>query len=55
MPPQTRTLTEFGRLTRVLLKHPREAFRSDEAIATEWKALNFGAAPSLASALEMAL
>jgi N-dimethylarginine dimethylaminohydrolase len=52
MPPQTRTLTEFGRLTRVLLKHPREAFRSDEAIAAEWKALNFGAAPSLASALE---
>jgi N-dimethylarginine dimethylaminohydrolase len=52
MPPQTSTLAEFGRLTRVLLKHPREAFRSDEAIAAEWKALSFGAAPSFARAIE---
>jgi N-dimethylarginine dimethylaminohydrolase len=52
MPPQTNTLAEFGRLTRVLLKHPREAFRSDEAIAAEWKALSFGAPPSLARAIE---
>lgn len=52
MPPQTSTLAEFGRLTRVLLKHPREAFRSDAAIAAEWKALNFGAAPSFAAAIE---
>jgi N-dimethylarginine dimethylaminohydrolase len=52
MPPQTSTLAEFGRLTRVLLKHPREAFRSDEAIAAEWKALSFGAGPSFASAVE---
>ena len=52
MPPRTSTLAEFGRLTRVLLKHPREAFRSDETIATEWKALNFSAAPSFARAIE---
>jgi N-dimethylarginine dimethylaminohydrolase len=52
MPPQTSTLAEFGRLTRVLLKHPREAFRSDEAIAAEWKALSFGATPSFARAIE---
>jgi N-dimethylarginine dimethylaminohydrolase len=52
MPPQTSTLAEFGRLTRVLLKHPREAFRSDTAIAAEWKALTFGAAPSFARAIE---
>ena len=52
MPPQTSTLAEFGRLTRVLLKHPREAFRSDDAIAAEWKALSFGAAPSFAGAIE---
>ena len=32
MPPQINTLAEFGRLTRVVLKHPREAFRSDDAI-----------------------
>jgi N-dimethylarginine dimethylaminohydrolase len=52
MPPQTHTLAEFGRLTRVLLKHPREAFRSDEAIGAEWKLLRFGAAPSLPRAVE---
>jgi len=52
MPAQTSTLAEFGRLTRVLLKYPREAFRSDEAIAAEWKALSFAAPPSLARAIE---
>jgi len=52
MPPQTNTLAEFARLTRVLLKDPREAFRSEERIAGEWKALNFGAAPSFARAVE---
>jgi N-dimethylarginine dimethylaminohydrolase len=52
MPPRTKTLAEVGRLTRVLLKHPREAFKSDEAIAAEWKALGFCAAPSFASAIE---
>jgi N-dimethylarginine dimethylaminohydrolase len=52
MPPQTHTLAEFARLTRVLLKHPREAFRSDERIAGEWKALNFGAPPSFTRAIE---
>ena len=52
MPPQTSTLAEFARLTRVLLKHPRDAFRSDDAIAAEWKALSFGAAPSLPRAIE---
>jgi N-dimethylarginine dimethylaminohydrolase len=52
MPPQTNTLAEFARLTRVLLKHPRESFRSDERIAREWKALNFGEAPSFTRAIE---
>ena len=52
MPPHTSTLAEFGRLTRVLLKHPREAFKSEDAIAAEWKALSFGAPPSLAGAIE---
>jgi N-dimethylarginine dimethylaminohydrolase len=51
MPPQTSTLAEFGRLTRVLLKHPHEAFRSDAAIAAEWKALSFGEAPSFARSI----
>jgi len=52
MPPQTDTLAEFARLTRVLLKHPREAFGSDERIAGEWKPLNFGAPPSFTRAIE---
>jgi N-dimethylarginine dimethylaminohydrolase len=52
MPPRAKTLAEFGRLTRVLLKHPREAFRSDDAIASEWKSLSFGAAPSFARAIQ---
>src|SRR5262245_37745384 len=52
MPPRTRTLSEFGRLTRVLLKHPREAFRSEEAIDAEWSALNFSSPPSLSGAVD---
>jgi arginine deiminase len=46
------TLSEVGRLARVLLKHPREAFASDAAIAAQWKELNFAAAPSLPKAIE---
>jgi len=52
MPPQTHSLAEFAHLTRVLLKHPREAFRSDERIAGEWKPLNFVAPPSFTRAIE---
>ena len=52
MPFQTTTVSEFGRLTRVLLKHPREAFRSHDAIAAEWKVLGFVAPPSLSKAIE---
>jgi N-dimethylarginine dimethylaminohydrolase len=52
MPPQTDSLAEFAHLTRVLLKHPREAFRSDERIAGEWKPLNFVAPPSFTRAIE---
>ena len=46
------TLTEVGRLTRVLLKHPREAFVSDETIAAQWRSLAFTAPPSLAAAID---
>ena len=45
-------LAEVGRLERVLLKHPREAFVSAGAIAAQWKDLNFAAAPSLPAAIE---
>ena len=44
-------LAEIGRLTRVLLKHPREAFVSDEAIASQWSPLGFTAAPSFRRAI----
>ena len=44
--------SEFGTITRLALKHPREAFRSDAAIAAEWRALNFTAAPDYRRALE---
>jgi len=46
------TLSEVGRLRRVLVKHPREAFVSDEAIGAQWKPLNFTAAPALTRAAE---
>ena len=41
---------EVGRLTRVLVKHPREAFGSEEAIASQWQPLGFTAPPVLADA-----
>src|SRR4051794_7135056 len=45
-------LSETGRLTRVLLKHPRDAFVDDRTIAAEWEPLNFSAAPDLLRAIE---
>ena len=48
----TSTLSEVDRLTRVLLKHPRDAFVSADAIAAQWKELNFAGAPSLPKAVE---
>jgi N-dimethylarginine dimethylaminohydrolase len=45
------TLAEVGRLTRVLVKHPRDAFVSDEAIAAQWQQLAFTAPPVLADAI----
>jgi arginine deiminase len=46
------TLTEVGRLTRVLVKHPRDAFVSEDAIAAHWRSLAFTAPPALANAIE---
>ena len=43
--------SEVRRLTRVVLKHPREAFGSAGAIAAEWRALNFTAPPDLDRAM----
>jgi N-dimethylarginine dimethylaminohydrolase len=38
-------------LRRVLLKHPRDAFRSRDDIAREWQALNFTSPPDLDAAM----
>jgi N-dimethylarginine dimethylaminohydrolase len=46
------TLAEVGRLTRVLVKHPREAFVSDDVIAEQWRRLAFTAPPVLGRAIE---
>jgi N-dimethylarginine dimethylaminohydrolase len=46
------TLVEVGRLTRVLLKHPREAFVGDAAIAAQWQPLAYAGAPAFARAME---
>lgn len=45
------SVSEVGRLTRVLVKHPRDAFVDTATIATQWRLLNFTGAPSLAAAI----
>lgn len=45
-------LSEIGRLTRVVVKHPRDAFRDADRIAREWRALNFTAPPDLTRATD---
>ena len=44
--------SEVGAITRLLLKHPRDAFRDSASIAQQWRALNFTAPPDLATALD---
>ena len=43
--------SETGALTRILLKHPRDAFRDAATIDGQWRALNFTAAPDIATAV----
>jgi N-dimethylarginine dimethylaminohydrolase len=43
--------SEFGTLSRVLLKHPRDAFRDGRRIAAEWELLHFTAPPDLPRAI----
>jgi N-dimethylarginine dimethylaminohydrolase len=47
----TAVLSEYDRLARVLVKHPREAFVSDSNIAAQWKPLNFSAPPDFSRAV----
>jgi len=45
-------MNEYGRITRVVLKHARDAFGDESAIDAQWRALNFGGRPDLRRALE---
>jgi N-dimethylarginine dimethylaminohydrolase len=44
--------SEVGSIARLVVKHARDAFQTPEAIANEWRALNFTAAPDFARAVE---
>ena len=42
---------EFGQITRVVIKHARDAFASDANISRDWRDLNFTDAPDFSRAL----
>jgi len=43
--------SETGAITRMLLKHPRDAFRDAATIAAEWRALHFTSPPDIGAAI----
>jgi N-dimethylarginine dimethylaminohydrolase len=45
-------LTEYDRLTSVLVKHVRDAFVDERTIAAQWEPLNYTAPPDLARAID---
>jgi len=45
-------LSEYGPITKLVVKHAHDAFVGPERIAVEWRALNFTAAPGFARAVE---
>jgi N-dimethylarginine dimethylaminohydrolase len=45
-------MTEYGRLSSVVVKHARDGFVDDQTIAAQWKALNYTDAPSLPRAID---
>jgi N-dimethylarginine dimethylaminohydrolase len=47
----TDQLSEYGRLTAVLVKHARDAFVSDAHIGAQWRSLNYSAPPDLSLAI----
>ena len=47
----TTAQSEIGTITRLVLKHARDAFVGPEAIAAEWRALGFTAAPDYERAI----
>ena len=40
-------MNEYGRITRIVLKHPRDAFVDRTRIESQWRDLRFTAAPDL--------
>jgi len=44
--------SEVGTISRVIVKHAREAFRDPETVAAQWRGLNFIAAPDCTRAIE---
>lgn len=44
--------SEFGPIQRLLLKHPREAFISQENVASQWETLNYLDCPDYSKALQ---
>lgn len=44
--------SEIGTITRLVVKHARDAFQSPEAIAAGWQGLNFTAAPDFGRAID---
>jgi N-dimethylarginine dimethylaminohydrolase len=46
------SLSEVGRLVSVVVKHARDAFIDDRTIGSQWRSLNFTAAPHLAAAID---
>jgi N-dimethylarginine dimethylaminohydrolase len=44
--------SEVGAISRLLLKHPREAFRDAASIEQQWRLLNFTAPPDLVRAID---
>jgi len=45
-------MNEVDRLTRIVLKHPRDAFLSQDTIAAQWQRLNFAGPPDLSRAID---
>ncbi len=45
-------MTDFGPWSRIIVRHPRDAFASAEKIAREWRALNFTSAPDFVKACD---
>ena len=49
--PRSAPLSEVDRLARLVVKHPKDAFRSQEIVDEEWRALGFTEAPDFSGAV----